>query len=209
MADRGSAGLGGVGSETDSVSKIVRTARELFARQGYERTTVKQIAERCGLTDAAILYHFKSKRSLFDAVLVTPVIKPIEPVDGPWDPEEMARRLVDVFYEWAPHWDLARVLIEQSFSGGDEAVVSLSTESREHYLSMVAPALRRYCGPATEVTADAIASLMAGVLIDRMLVLGPEAEPMMRAPEFRSRLERMVMVILPAGAAARAQTSVA
>jgi AcrR family transcriptional regulator len=50
--------------------RIQAIALELFAEQGYERTSLREIAERLGVTKAALYYHFKSKddivRSLFD-----------------------------------------------------------------------------------------------------------------------------------------------
>ncbi len=39
-------------------------ALELFAEQGYEKTSLREIAERLGLTKAALYYHFKSKEDI-------------------------------------------------------------------------------------------------------------------------------------------------
>ncbi len=50
--------------------RIQAVALDLFAEQGYEKTSLREIAERLGLTKAALYYHFKSKedivRSLFE-----------------------------------------------------------------------------------------------------------------------------------------------
>jgi AcrR family transcriptional regulator len=50
--------------------RIQAVALDLFAEQGYEKTSLREIAERLGVTKAALYYHFKSKedivRSLFD-----------------------------------------------------------------------------------------------------------------------------------------------
>lgn len=49
---------------------IVSEAAELFITQGYNATSVRQIAEAAGCTDAALYYHFREgKRALFQAVL--------------------------------------------------------------------------------------------------------------------------------------------
>ncbi|WP_158566323.1 TetR family transcriptional regulator [Micromonospora craterilacus] len=45
-------------------SRILRAALDLFAEHGYQRTSLRQIAERLQLTKAAILYHFPSKAHL-------------------------------------------------------------------------------------------------------------------------------------------------
>jgi AcrR family transcriptional regulator len=36
----------------------------LFAEQGYEKTSLREIAERLGVTKAALYYHFKSKEDI-------------------------------------------------------------------------------------------------------------------------------------------------
>jgi AcrR family transcriptional regulator len=53
--------------------KIRTVALDLFSEQGYEKTSLREIAERLGVTKAALYYHFKSKEdivvSLFDDLL--------------------------------------------------------------------------------------------------------------------------------------------
>ncbi|HEX3784954.1 MAG TPA: helix-turn-helix domain-containing protein [Pseudonocardiaceae bacterium] len=53
--------------------KIQAVALELFAEQGYEKTSLREIAERLGVTKAALYYHFRTKEdivgSLFDDYL--------------------------------------------------------------------------------------------------------------------------------------------
>jgi AcrR family transcriptional regulator len=44
--------------------RILDVALELFNKQGYERTSLRQIAERLGVTKAALYYHFKSKEDI-------------------------------------------------------------------------------------------------------------------------------------------------
>ena len=58
---------------TDTRSQIQEVALELFAEQGYDKTSLREIAERLGITKAAVYYHFRTKEdilaSLFDALL--------------------------------------------------------------------------------------------------------------------------------------------
>src|SRR2546423_15701713 len=49
---------------TDTRSRIQAIALELFAEQGYEKTSLREIAERLGVTKAALYYHFKSKEDI-------------------------------------------------------------------------------------------------------------------------------------------------
>ena len=51
-------------SRTDTRSRMQKVALELFAEQGYEKTSLREIAERLGVTKAALYYHFKSKEDI-------------------------------------------------------------------------------------------------------------------------------------------------
>ena len=49
---------------------ILKAAGDLFLKQGYQATTVRQIAEAVGCTEAALYYHFKGgKRELLQRVI--------------------------------------------------------------------------------------------------------------------------------------------
>ncbi|MBP0936024.1 TetR/AcrR family transcriptional regulator [Streptomyces goshikiensis] len=65
----------------DTRQRIQDVALELFAEQGYEKTSLREIAERLEVTKAALYYHFKTKEdiiiSLFDD-LTGPVDELIE-----------------------------------------------------------------------------------------------------------------------------------
>jgi AcrR family transcriptional regulator len=52
------------GRRSDTRARIQQVALELFAEQGYERTSLREIAERLGVTKAALYYHFKSKEDI-------------------------------------------------------------------------------------------------------------------------------------------------
>jgi AcrR family transcriptional regulator len=44
--------------------QVLRTALELFRSQGYDGTSLRQIADRLGMTKAALYYHFPAKDRL-------------------------------------------------------------------------------------------------------------------------------------------------
>ena len=44
--------------------RILEVALDLFVEQGYEKTSLREIAERVGVTKAALYYHFESKDDL-------------------------------------------------------------------------------------------------------------------------------------------------
>ena len=49
--------------------KILMAAAELFARQGYHKTTITDIAQAVDLTSGAVFHHFPSKEALLEAVV--------------------------------------------------------------------------------------------------------------------------------------------
>lgn len=48
----------------DTRQRIQDVAIELFAEQGYEKTSLREIAERLDVTKAALYYHFKTKEDI-------------------------------------------------------------------------------------------------------------------------------------------------
>jgi len=48
----------------DTRQRIQDVALELFAEQGYEKTSLREIAERLDVTKAALYYHFKTKEEI-------------------------------------------------------------------------------------------------------------------------------------------------
>ena len=49
--------------------QILDASLKLFSEKGFARTSVRDIAQVAGITDAAIYYHFASKRDLFEALI--------------------------------------------------------------------------------------------------------------------------------------------
>jgi AcrR family transcriptional regulator len=49
--------------------QILDASLRLFSDKGFARTSVRDIAQAAGITDAAIYYHFDSKRDLFEALI--------------------------------------------------------------------------------------------------------------------------------------------
>ncbi|NEA48660.1 TetR/AcrR family transcriptional regulator [Streptomyces sp. SID10815] len=57
--------------------RIQDVALELFAEQGYEKTSLREIAERLDVTKAALYYHFKTKEEIIVS-LFADLTQPIE-----------------------------------------------------------------------------------------------------------------------------------
>ncbi|QKW18627.1 helix-turn-helix transcriptional regulator [Kitasatospora sp. NA04385] len=68
--------------------RLERAALELFVRQGYDRTTVAEIAERAGLAKSTFFRHFADKREVLSggdalARLLTGAVAAAPPGAGP------------------------------------------------------------------------------------------------------------------------------
>ncbi|MEU0839333.1 helix-turn-helix domain-containing protein [Streptomyces sp. NPDC005962] len=84
--------------EPNARERLVRAALDLFAEQGYDATTVNEIADRAGLTKTTFFRHFPDKREvlfagqgahsrlLADAITAAPVsATPLEAVGAALD----------------------------------------------------------------------------------------------------------------------------
>ncbi|MEU8226970.1 helix-turn-helix domain-containing protein [Kribbella sp. NPDC048915] len=87
----------------DTKAAIHRAAASLFSTQGYEKTSLREIAEQVGITKASLYYHYSSKQELLRAIVGTfledmfAVLRRAE--DLPWSPEnerELLGAYVDV-----------------------------------------------------------------------------------------------------------------
>jgi AcrR family transcriptional regulator len=55
-------------TKADTRERILDVALDLFTRQGFDGTSLRQIAEELGLTKAALYYHFESKDDILLAL---------------------------------------------------------------------------------------------------------------------------------------------
>ena len=74
MHDRSSEARGAAGRDRRAErgeatrAKLVRAARELFAKRGYADVGTSEVVERAGVTRGALQHHFPRKKDLFRAV---------------------------------------------------------------------------------------------------------------------------------------------
>jgi AcrR family transcriptional regulator len=58
-----------VTSSSGTRARIQELALELFAERGYDQTSLREIADRLGVTKAALYYHFKTKDEILTSTL--------------------------------------------------------------------------------------------------------------------------------------------
>ncbi|MFE7898227.1 TetR/AcrR family transcriptional regulator [Streptomyces sp. NPDC057424] len=89
--------------------RIQDVALDLFAEQGYEKTSLREIAEHLDVTKAALYYHFKTKEEILVSIFED-LTQPIEDLIewGRRQPhtlatkQEIVRRYADTLAEAAP-----------------------------------------------------------------------------------------------------------
>jgi AcrR family transcriptional regulator len=82
--------------------KILTTASRLFAEQGYENTSLSQVARQAKVSKALIFWHFDSKEKLYRNALrktLEPYFIDNDDLEG-LDEREQIARLIDRFYDF-------------------------------------------------------------------------------------------------------------
>lgn len=80
--------------------QLIGVARELFAEQGYEATSVEEIAEQAGVTKPVVYEHFGSKEAMYTVVAdreVRTLVDRIKEALTPGHPRRTIVRAVDAF----------------------------------------------------------------------------------------------------------------
>src|SRR3954454_5589968 len=53
----------------DARAQIQRVALDLFIEEGYDKTSLREIAEKLGVTKAALYYHFPTKEDIVNSLI--------------------------------------------------------------------------------------------------------------------------------------------
>lgn len=81
----------------DTRLKLLETAAALFAEQGYEDTTTRQIAQHCGMSIGTVFAHFPNKQVLLQAVLYEGIEAALGKARQSLDPEAGVDEAMAVF----------------------------------------------------------------------------------------------------------------
>jgi AcrR family transcriptional regulator len=174
---------------SDTRDRILASARDLFAHNGIDRTSVRAVAAGAGVDAALVHHYFGTKQQLFAAAIHLP-IDPME-VIGPMREtpvEELGYKLPSVLL---PLWDseLGAGLIAtlRSLISGSE--VSLARSFLQEVIS-VEVGSRVDDPPGTgKIRAQFVASQLMGVVMARYIV---KIEPLASLPA-----EQIVHTIAP------------
>jgi AcrR family transcriptional regulator len=161
---------------SDAREQILAAARTLFARHGFEGTTLRAVAREAGVDGALPSYHFGSKGDLFAAALELPV-SPREALAGVLARAPHVAIAVELLTTLVGVWDVA--------GGGPLAALLRSATSQDQLLhgfvaSEILPLLRSaMTGDDVELRAAAAASQVMGLVMARYVL---RVEPLASAP---------------------------
>ncbi|HEX3779332.1 MAG TPA: TetR family transcriptional regulator [Pseudonocardiaceae bacterium] len=156
-------------AQRDTRAEILTVARELFSRHGYQRTALREIAVRLGLTKAAVLYHFPTKAEIL-AALAEPLLRDLDaalnraalvdadPVEVRW---AVIEGLLDVLLT---HRNSLRMSVHDLALLSQETVFPRFSASIERANILVA-------GPEPDIAAKVRAAQAIAVLSDPVMIL--------------------------------------
>ena len=150
--------------------RIQQVALELFVLHGYEKTSLREISDRLGITKAALYYHYASKQELLKSV-TQPLIDEFEVlVAGDPEPETLLRSYVDLMYR---HQAVFQLVANDHASLAAAELVERSVKLRRDIN-------RRLAGPDPKPedyirAAAAFGAISQGFMIARRVE--PEADP--------------------------------
>ena len=174
--------------------RILAVACELFARRGYQGTSIRLIADGAGITDPAVYYYFPTKRALHDALLVEPFIE--TPLPATSSLESAIATMVDFFTGYAASADLVRLSFREQISGAP-AGVQFRRDNDATYRQMIRPFFVKYYGDEAGQREDLATFLLSGLFWDAILTYGDSFERVVREDCFQQNLHQLLRSVLP------------
>ncbi|MEP5567656.1 MAG: helix-turn-helix domain-containing protein [Halioglobus sp.] len=108
-----------------TASRIMDVAEELFAKRGYDGTSLRQIAEAADIKEPGIYNHFSGKKGLYEAVLfraLNPMAEAmansLDQANGLHDYTDLPSVMTDMLLE---HPQMA-ALFQQALQGDEDSV---------------------------------------------------------------------------------------
>jgi AcrR family transcriptional regulator len=181
-------------------TRILDAATELFGRDGFDKTTVRAIARCCGITDAALYYHFPSKRAILTSLWDT------SPLDADnYDPGHPARltyetldAIVDRLADESGRKDALSRLLIRSVLSGDQTAHALRESMRAFLRVVLLPRLETvFDTEEAAIRTDAVMMLCVGFFYTAQIEQGSHFAEACETAEFRARLKRMVRLLVP------------
>ncbi len=166
---------------------ILEQARQLFFAHGYHGVSIRDIVQACGLSNAALYYHFGSKQNLYIEVIrgfVASVVRPVQEAEaGSGSSRERLTRMVLAFarFSFESRSELQTLLRDLTACEGEE-IQQLIPEVTGQVLAPFAAVLEDgiAAGEIRAVDVRRTSFLLMGMLnsLAARRMHGPVAEPL-------------------------------
>ncbi len=185
----------GVGGQTRL--QILQAALSLFSERGFSATTVKAIAARCGLTDAALYYHFRSKAEILESLAELPQSPPLPAApDGPLTLEWLAALVDSLLDTLETDRDAVRLALRQILQGNTVVAGERYLVARVWWQSLLRACEATYPAAEARARADIIAAIRIGVP-ETILIEAAMGSESASLDDLRPKLLRAAAALLP------------
>lgn len=185
-------------------ARILEAAMDAFARHGFDGTSVRSIAARCGLSDAAVFYYFPTKRHLLDALWdEAPTGDFPSPIPGrPLSADVIRELVVATMRISARNFTYLR-LVAREVLRSDETAIAIRNSSRARWRKVLGGHLEP-AGPRAPALVELFTAAVTGYLLRLEIEHGDEYPKLVLNPDVQERVVQAVLRLIPidAGAAA-------
>lgn len=119
--------------------QIILESLRSFVNEGYEKTSISLIADKCGMTKGAVYHHFHAKKDLLEAAIdlfyqdhENWLMKKLAQVQG-------LREILSIFFNYHTYTSETGI-----FSGGDANVYRLLIDAVRNFPDLKTSLIQRY-----------------------------------------------------------------
>ncbi len=154
--------------------RILQAAIQLFLEQGYDNTTVAQVADRAGVSRATVFWHFSEKSGLFResfSRLVQPFRESLDRSFGNLAPERRLQEQIALYRSFTlEHREALEGLVRWAREAGDfrDWLITTLLDLHQRYTGVLSETLSELVPPEYDARALAVGLI---VLLDGDMIL--------------------------------------
>ncbi|KQQ85920.1 TetR family transcriptional regulator C-terminal domain-containing protein [Aureimonas sp. Leaf324] len=184
--------------------QILDAALDIFSRHGFRGSTVDEIAARAGMSKANLLYYYRRKQDLYEAVLERTLgewLDPLNALNVDADPVEELRRYITAKLVLSlERPEASRLFANEILAGAPVISPTLQTKLRTLVFQKAA-ILRTWVSEGRLAPIDPIHLIFAiwattqhyaDFAVQIRAILGPDVE----RPDFREEVTRSVLSVI-------------
>ncbi len=171
----------------DTREQIIRESLKSFVNEGYEKTSISLIAERCGMTKGAVYHHFHAKKDL----LVEAIELHYREHEA-WLGEKLSktpgiRESILIFFDYRGY-----IADSKIFQDTDTNVYRVLIDATRHFPDLKAPLVNRYKDYLSRI----VTMLEEGITLG---ILKKNIDPEVIALELMALFEGFIVMIVMLG----------